>query len=184
MQSTQAGGREARFEAIYRECSWRVYAFARRRGGVEVAEEVVAETFLVAWRRIADVPEQALPWLLVVARNVLRHHARSQARAASTAQKHAWLVAASAPIADASDRLAEREELLATLAGMRDPDREALLLIAWDGLTPAEAAYVVGCAVATFHVRLHRAKRRFAAARTQTARGKAASQPHPSTGAS
>jgi hypothetical protein len=92
-----------------------------------MAEEVLAETYLVAWRRMSDVPEP-----------VLRHHGRAQVRAATTRQNPARLSAAFPPAVDAGDRLMERDELLATLAGMRESDREALLLIAWDGLTPAD----------------------------------------------
>ena len=167
---------------ICRECGWRVYAFARRRSDAAAAEEIVSETFLIAWRRISDVPADALPWLLGVARNVLRHHTRADARRTKAALQHARLAAA-ASATDTGDRLVERDDLLAALVAMREADRETLLLIAWDGLTPSQAAGVVGCSVAAFHVRLHRARKRFASAHRSTTRPEQAPSPQPHIGA-
>ena len=56
---------------------------ARRRIGADEAEDVLAETFLVAWRRRDDVPDDALPWLYAVAGNVLRNRTRAQRRRAA-----------------------------------------------------------------------------------------------------
>ncbi|MFG2087388.1 MULTISPECIES: RNA polymerase sigma factor [unclassified Spirillospora] len=76
---------ERRFTAIYDECRQRVWAFAVSRAGRQVADEVVSETFAIAWRRLADVPDPALPWLLGVARNVLRDGHRADVRRESFA---------------------------------------------------------------------------------------------------
>src|SRR5947209_1710216 len=72
--------REAKLTAIFQACAGRVYAYARRRGTAEDAQEVVAETFLVAWRRLDHVPADPLPWLLNVARKVLANRRRSSRR--------------------------------------------------------------------------------------------------------
>jgi DNA-directed RNA polymerase specialized sigma24 family protein len=71
-----------RFTALWEAHAGRVLAYARRHVGPDDAHEVVSETFLVAWRRLADVPGTALPWLLVVARNTVANHRRSGYRRA------------------------------------------------------------------------------------------------------
>lgn len=126
----------------------------------ETAQEVVAETFLVAWRRLEDVPGEALPWLLVVARNTVRNHSRSQYRAR---QLHSALAGlAPAGPTDPAAAVHERQMLLRALAAMTANDREAILLVAWDGLTSGQASAVLGCSEAAFKMRLSRARRRLA----------------------
>jgi RNA polymerase sigma-70 factor (ECF subfamily) len=69
----------ARFEAIFRSCYPRVLAYVlRRTEGPDVAEEIVSETFLIAWRRLEALPVEPLPWLLGTARKVLGHRRRSE----------------------------------------------------------------------------------------------------------
>ena len=146
-----------RFVALYEEHAAHVLAYARRRCGADEAEDVLAETFLVVWRRRREVPDDALPWLYAVAGNVLRNRARSaRRRAALTAR----LAAEPLPVPDdVSD-----PPLWAALARLRPIDREALLLTAWEGLSPERAARAAGCSRAAFHVRLHRARKRLAQA--------------------
>ena len=148
-----------RFTAIYDACRQRVWAYAVSRVGRQVADEVVSETFVIAWRRLGDVPEPPLPWLLGVARNVLRDGIRAEARRASlTAELRSW----SAPPAEAdvAEHVAERLAVLRALAALPEDDREILILIAWQGLTPRDAAKVLGCSAAALRVRLHRARKR------------------------
>lgn len=156
--STSTTADERRFAALWDEHSPRVQAYALRHADREAAQEVVADTFLVAWRRLADVPADALPWLLVVARNTLRNHHRATARARRLHDVLASL--APPPPDDPAAAVAEREALLRGLAALGDADREAVLLVAWDGLTPAQAADVLGCSPAAFKMRLSRARRR------------------------
>ncbi|CAL9656799.1 hypothetical protein SUDANB126_06836 [Streptomyces sp. enrichment culture] len=153
---------EARFTAMYDACRQRVWAYAVSRAGRQVADEVVSETFTVAWRRIGDIPQPPLPWLLGVARNVLRDTGRAEARRASLATElRDWTDTVEGDIADdVADRIALRN----ALASLSDEDREVLVLAAWQGLTPREAARVLGCTAATMRVRLHRARRRLAKA--------------------
>lgn len=109
-----------------------------------------------------DVPTPALPWLLGVARNVLRDNFRAQARHQSfTAELRAWTEPAEGDIAE---HVAERLSVLRALAGLGEDDREVLMLVAWQGLTPRDAARVVGCSAAALRVRLHRARKRLAQA--------------------
>jgi RNA polymerase sigma factor (sigma-70 family) len=152
-----------RFTALWEAHAGRVLAYARRHVGPDDAHEVVSETFLVAWRRLADVPGTALPWLLVVARNTVANHRRSGYRRALLDGELARLQEVAAPETAAEVTAAERAAALARLAALTPTEREALLLIAWDGLTPAEAAQVADCSVSAFHVRLFRARRRLRA---------------------
>jgi RNA polymerase sigma-70 factor (ECF subfamily) len=146
---------EHRFTGMYDACRQRVWAYVVSRAGRQVADEVVSETFAIAWRRLEDVPEQALPWLLGVARNVLRDNIRAQARReALGAELRAWAEG------DVADEVAERMGVLRALAELPEDDREVLVLVAWQGLSPKDAARVVGCSSAAFRVRLHRARKR------------------------
>lgn len=138
-----------------------VLAYAMRRTGPEEAREVAAEAFLVAWRRLHHVPADELPWLLGVARKVLANRRRGADRADALAMRIA--AQASTAAADPADRY-DGAPLIAALNALREADREALLLVSWEGLTPAEAAVAAGCTAATFRVRLHRARRRLAQA--------------------
>lgn len=164
----------ARFTAMYDTCRQRVWAYACSRAGRQVADEVVSETFTVAWRRIRDVPAPPLPWLLGVARNVLRDTVRAETRRAAFAAELAeWTGPAED---DLADDVAERLALRRALGTLGEDDRELLILTAWQGLTPAECARVTGCSAAALRVRLHRARRRLAKA----AEADAFAEPRPS----
>jgi RNA polymerase sigma-70 factor (ECF subfamily) len=149
-----------RFQDLYADHYRPVYAYAVSRAGRQLADEVVSEVFLIAWRRLPDVPVQPLPWLLTVARNVIAGQFRAAARQQSvTAEMRAWLT--EEPVTpDIADQVSERILVLTALAAMPEADRELLTLAAWHGLSAREAAQVVGCSTATYLVRLHRARRR------------------------
>jgi RNA polymerase sigma-70 factor, ECF subfamily len=150
-----AGGR---FTAMYDAHHARVYAYAVSRVGRQLADDVVSDTFLVAWRKLGAVPAAALPWLLGVAHNVVRERYRAEVRQVSlAAELRAW---ADEAVADVAEGVAERAAMLAALARLSDDDRELLTLMAWHGLSARDAARVVGCSTATFFVRLHRARKR------------------------
>lgn len=150
------------FTAAYRAHYRQVYAYAVARAGRQLADEIVAETFLVAWRRFPAMPRAApLPWLLAVARNVVRERYRAEVRQhALAAEMQAWITEDELSVADVADGVAERAAVLAALAKLSDGDRELLTLVAWHGLAPGQAARVVGCSTASYFVRLHRARRR------------------------
>src|SRR6516164_8746218 len=162
-----------RFQALYAEHHARVYAYAVSRVGRQLADEVVSEVFLVAWRRLADVPAPALPWLLTVARNTACSQFRGSARQRSiSAEMRAWVTEA-----ELSDAVSERLCVLTALAALPEADRELLTLVAWHGLRPNEAAQVVGCSRAAYFVRLHRARRRLERAMADPPRRAAAGEP-------
>src|ERR1700733_7395747 len=71
---------QARFDALYREHSGAVKRYVLRRFDAQSADDVVADLFVICWRRLADVPDDPLPWLLAVARNVLANRRRHDAR--------------------------------------------------------------------------------------------------------
>jgi RNA polymerase sigma-70 factor (ECF subfamily) len=144
--------RRRRFEQLFAAQYAAVAAYANRRASAADAEDVVAETFLVAWRRLADVPDDAKPWLFGVARRVLANQRRAAGRRDALYERAAASLTARG---DAGDTL-----VLQALAPLSDRDREVLLLAAWDGLTTAESAAALGCSRAAAKVRLPRAKRR------------------------
>lgn len=143
-----------RFETLYAAHAGAVLAYARRRGAAGDADDVVAEVFLIAWRRMGDVPDDARGWLLAVARRV-----QANARRGSSRQEALQERIASESRAQPADA-PEDGRLLAALATLREDDREALLLVAWEGLSHRQAAEVLGVRESTFGVRVHRAKRR------------------------
>jgi RNA polymerase sigma-70 factor (ECF subfamily) len=150
-----------RFTALYDLHHRRVFAYAVSRAGRQLADEVVSEVFLIAWRRLEDIPAPALPWLLAVARNVVIEQFRAAARQQSiAAELRTWVSEAQRNLADVADQVTERLTVLTALAMLSEADRELLTLLAWQGLTPRQAAEVVGCSTPTLFVRLHRARRR------------------------
>jgi RNA polymerase sigma-70 factor, ECF subfamily len=145
--------REQRLEALYRRHAAAVHAYALRRVDRATADEVVAETFVVAWRRLEDVPSEPLPWLYGVARRLVANQTRGANRRSALAAR----LAAQLPATDSSP---VTERTLGALEALGDRDREVLLLLAWEGLSQREAAEVLGCSHAAVRVRLHRARRR------------------------
>lgn len=165
MKRTQApAGRRDRFEALYQEYHGPVLAYAlRRTDSADDAADVIADTFATAWRRLDDVPpgEQARLWLYGVARRTLANHRRSQRRRSSLADRlRAELAVAPRP----PEYTGELAEVAAAFARQSAGDREVLALEGWEGLDPAQIAAVLGCSPNAARIRLHRARRRLAAA--------------------
>lgn len=158
------------FAELFERHSVPVAAFVRRRVSGEAVEDVLSETFLVAFRRRADFDsswESARPWLLGIASRVLKKHRADEAR-------HWRAVAASADreetsneggIEGASTRLdaaAAVRELAPRIAALSARDRETLFLYAWGGLTQEEVATALGIPVGTVGSRLNRIRRKLA----------------------
>jgi RNA polymerase sigma-70 factor (ECF subfamily) len=148
-----------RFERIYRENFRTVLRFAAARIDSDRAMDVAAETFLVAWRRLDDVPAQPRAWLLGVARKVIAGQFRTQTRREALSAR-LFTAHRGDPESDPSVALADRDAALAAFVTLGERDREVLRLVAWDGLEAAEAAEVLGVTRLAFTVRLHRARRR------------------------
>jgi RNA polymerase sigma-70 factor, ECF subfamily len=150
-----------RFTALYRKHQAQVRGFAQRRVGSVCADEVVAETFLVAWRRLADVPELAIPWLYRVALYEIANLRRRQAKSArvGAALRHGNPHSETEDDTDSSDLLRSVARAFDTL---KQRDQEILRLAAWERLSSVEGAGVLGCSVSAYRMRLHRARARLA----------------------
>jgi RNA polymerase sigma-70 factor (ECF subfamily) len=129
--------------------------YAARRGSSD-PEAIAAETMAIAWRRLDRVPaDDPRPWLFVTARNLLMAERRRNTRRSQADRALARPEAA--PAVESPD-----PAVTCALRRLNDRDREALLLVAWDDLTPTQAAEALGIAPVAFRVRLLRARRRFA----------------------
>ncbi len=130
----------------------------RRTGNPEDAADVVAETFLVAWRRLADVPtsEDARPWLYGTARFVLANQDRGTRRRERLTERLRNELRSQLP----AHRPAQGGALRDALAELGERDRELLMLVGWEELAPAQAAKVLGISAVAARSRLHRARRR------------------------
>jgi RNA polymerase sigma-70 factor, ECF subfamily len=141
-------------DQVWARHSGAVFAYAARRLGRERAEDVVADTFVVAWRHREDRPRDELPWLLAVARRVIGERYRAEERW-QRLQARASQNGSAADPGEASRAAAARE----VLAGLDAAEREVLLLAAWDGLSSHEAAAVLGTSPAAYRMRLARSRR-------------------------
>ena len=154
---------DRRLEELWAAHAPRLHAYARRHADAADTEDLVAEAFFVALRRIEDVPAEpgeAFAWLVVTVRKL----AANQRRRAAIRDQH-WARAVrdlwhAEPGSSTEDLVTERDRCVDALAGLSEADRETLLLVAWEGLTPSQAAGVLGCSENAFGVRLHRARRR------------------------
>ncbi len=153
----------AHFEALYRQHVRFVLRYALARVDREQAKDVTAEVFLVAWRRLAEVPSDPAPWLFGVARKVIATQMRSAARRKALGMRLELVRDRQSRASDVAEQIAEADAVRTAFAHLRENDREVLRLIAWDGLSSDVAAEVLGVSRIAFAVRLHRARRRFAA---------------------
>jgi RNA polymerase sigma-70 factor (ECF subfamily) len=150
--------REALFAALFRRQHAAVRRYVTRRAWPDAVDDVVAETFLAAWRRFEDIPADALPWLLATARNCLANHRRSALRGAALIDR-----LRAQPIAGTADehaRLAQRESILRALGSLGELERELVLMTEWDGLSPREAAAVLGVSPPVARARLYRGRKK------------------------
>jgi RNA polymerase sigma-70 factor (ECF subfamily) len=156
--------RRERFEAVAPGLVEPLRRYLLRRTDPDTAEDVLAETLLVCWRRVEDLPEPSLPWAYAVARNCLRNAERSARRQQRTAARLAAVdpprATAPGPGEEPDDRDAQR--LREALGLLRPADAELLRLWAWEQLEPAEIATVLGITANAASIRLHRARQRLA----------------------
>ena len=151
--------REA-FERLFRDTRADLLAYLLRRSATpEDAADVLAETYLIAWRKLDAIPrgDTARPWLFGVARNVLMKGASRRRSYALVVERLALELRAVRPALTGDDR---SEALDTALAALPEMDREILMLTAWEGLTPTQIATVVGKSANVVRVRLHRARSR------------------------
>lgn len=157
------GSDDELFTALFEQSYADVLRYAARRSAdASETADVAAETFVVAWRRRQDMPPvgERRAWLFGVARNVLANQARSQERR-NRLRSRLLADRAAAPAAAAGGVAGPVADAFAALAAR---DREVLALVAWEGLRSEEVAVALGVSPAAARVRLHRARKRFAAA--------------------
>ena len=157
---------DERFRQIYAAHERDILAYCLRRVDRDAALDCAAETFLVAWRRIGDVPEgtASLAWLYRTAHNVIGNFYRQRDRLRrNTVALETTSPAALADTDGPETLLVRRErddEVVEALRRLSDTDRQVLLLSAWEGLPHAEIAEVVGCSPHAVDQRIHRATNR------------------------
>jgi len=161
----QPGGpdeRRHRFEEMYAANCGPILGYVlRRTDNPDDAADVIAETFLTAWRRLDAVPagDEARLWLYGVARRVLANYRRGERRRAVLADRlRAELAAGYRP----PQHTGELAEFAAAFRSLAEADREVLALVGWEGLDRGQAAAVLGCSPNAVRIRLHRARRRLA----------------------
>jgi RNA polymerase sigma factor (sigma-70 family) len=155
--------RKRRFEAAYAAHHGPVLGYVLRRTACpDDAADVLAETFLTAWRRLADMPPepQSRLWLYGVARRVLANYYRGERRRSALADR---LRADLAAAYQAPEYTGELARIAAAFRALPGPERELLALTSWEGLDPGQVAVVLGCSRNAARIRLHRARKRFAA---------------------
>jgi len=153
--------RQERFRRLYSEHFDRLLGYALRRvDRAEDAADIVSDTFLVAWRRLDDVPDddEARLWLYGVARRTLANHRRGDGRRTSLGERLRHDLATSVP--DHASGVTEAETVRAAMHRLADRDREVLELAAWEGLEPREIAEVLGISAIAVRSRLSRSRAR------------------------
>lgn len=152
--------RQERFRELYTSTSPRVVSYAlRRTASPEDAADVTAEAFTIAWRRLDDLRDtsEGLPWMYAICRRVVANHARRTRRRSELTERIGEEL-----------RRTRRESLdpspapvaVTVLQQLDEPDREILMLVAWEGLDTAQLARALECSPTAARIRLHRARRR------------------------
>jgi RNA polymerase sigma-70 factor (ECF subfamily) len=151
---------QAQFEALFRDTRGPLLAYLTRRAAHEDAADLLADVYLVAWRRRADLPpgDERRLWLFGVARRLLAEHHRSAWKRQDAEG------GAGDPDPSDSSLVDDRrgEAVRRALESLSELDRELVTLTTWERLSPADAARVVGITAGTARVRLHRARARLA----------------------
>ncbi|MFE7037236.1 RNA polymerase sigma factor [Streptomyces sp. NPDC057621] len=160
--------REARFEALVGVVAEPLHRYLRRRADPGAVDDVLAETMLVLWRRLEDVPglgtgrtadpAEVLPWCYGVARGCLANARRAEGRRLRLVERLARTTRAPVSWPGAQD--IGDGELESALRRLGAVDREVLLLWAWEGLAPREIAEAIGTTPNAVSIRMHRAKRK------------------------
>ncbi len=153
--------REARFRAVYEATHDDLLRFAHRRVHPTHAEDVAADVFLVAWRRLDDMPERiddARPWLFGVARATMLNHRRGERRRDALAVRIADATTTDHSVPH-DEFSANRLDLASAWARLSAAEQEVIGLAVWEGLSSAGAGVVLGCSATAYRLRLSRARR-------------------------
>lgn len=147
---------EERFAAVHAACHDTVYRYlARRIIPAHLAEDLTGEVFVIVWEKVLDGAHPQVPYVVAIARNLLRNAYRVSAKATKLRTA----------LSLAHQRPAVQNPLVALgLAALKETERELLLLTYWDSFTSEEIAVILGASPGAVRVRLHRARKSFAAA--------------------
>jgi RNA polymerase sigma-70 factor (ECF subfamily) len=149
--------KERRFRELFERHYGAIAAYADRRCPPADADDVVAETFAVAWRRLDSVPvDGALPWLYSVARKALANQRRSRRRWLGLLERMRSQQPDAVPEPGAGTPVAD------ALRRLKADEREVLLLAAWEGLSHREIGLALGASENAIGIRVHRARKRLA----------------------
>lgn len=158
------------FAWLFDEYARPLRSYLAGRVGVHVADDLVAETFVVALRRRATYDPAQAPirgWLYGIATNLLRNHVREEVRGfqltARVGTRDRPVEGHDAAVAGRVDAAARLRTLAGALSALSEPDRDVLLLTSWAGLEPAEVAEALGVPASTVRSRLHRVRHRLQA---------------------
>jgi RNA polymerase sigma factor (sigma-70 family) len=156
-----------RFEDVYSANCGPVLAYVlRRTRSCDDAADVLAETFLIVWRRLADVPpgDAVKPWLYGVARRVLANQRRGERRRNALTERLRTDLATSAPGVQQNwtQPAGELAEVARAFRRLPEPDQELLALVGWEGLNAGQIAATLGCSSNAARIRVHRARRKLA----------------------
>ncbi|PVE15369.1 sigma-70 family RNA polymerase sigma factor [Arthrobacter sp. Bz4] len=151
---------EGFFAAIHREHRPRVFNYIHRRvNSREAADELTNDVFRVAWQRNPDPADLTIAWLLAVAHHLIGNEYRRRERSEQLMQR----IRSTAVLQSRTAQSAQQHTVAEALLGLRDREREILLLAYWDDLSLADIAQVLACSPSAAKVRLHRARKAFAA---------------------
>lgn len=155
------------FALLYDRYAPDIHRYVARRLGDTVADDITADTFLVAFRirsRYDRTRANARPWLYGIAGNLIGKQRRAEVRAlralARTGHDPLAVSGGESWLEDTNSRIATQGPLAGALAGLSAPDRHVLLLVAWAELTYQEVAEALDIPVGTVRSRLNRARRK------------------------
>jgi RNA polymerase sigma-70 factor, ECF subfamily len=154
---------EARFEDLYQRTRRDLLAYlVRRAQSPDDAADILAETYLVAWKQLETIPpgDNARLWLFGVGRNLLLKSTRQRRVGDALVERLAGELRAAEPATHPPSTTSQRCHLQAGLAALTDQDREILTLAAWEDLTPRQIAKAMNMSANVVRVRLHRARKR------------------------
>ena len=158
----QNGDREARFRAVYGASFQVVLAYCIRRTSTpQDAADAAADTFLVAWRRLDDLPagQAETPWLLATARRVLSNQRRGECRFVELRARLATEIATHSLSIEVPGDVDDRA-FADAFAGLTPDERDILGMSAWEELSSEQIGTVLGCSPGAARTRLHRARHR------------------------
>ncbi len=153
---------DARFAEMYETFFRPLYGYCIRRATPDRVDDLVAETFLIAWRRIDDVPtgEEALPWLYAVAFKVLGNQWRSQTRQRRLEDKMSAI--GTTHVSSTEDFIVtgqESRQVLEAVSRLKRTDQEILKLAMWEEVSHADITVILGISPGAVKQRLYEARK-------------------------